>query len=93
MVAGSMGPTGAFIEHIRSLTGKDAKHAFLQQATGLAEAGADLIWIETMSDLNELQAACNAASKTRLPFAATMSFDTAGSTMMGVSPAQLVEFL
>ena len=46
-----------------------------------------------MSDLNELQAAYNAASKTWLPFAATISFDTAGSTMMGVSPAQFVEFM
>ena len=72
---------------------KDAEDAFLKQAAGLAEAGADLIWIETMSDLNELQAPCNAASKSGLPFAATMSFDTAGSTMMGVSPAQFVEFM
>ena len=93
MVAGSMGPTGEIIEPLGSLSVKDAEDAFLEQATGLAEAGADLIWIETMSDLNELQAACNAASKTGLPFAATMSFDTAGSTMMGVSPAQFVEFM
>ena len=93
MVAGSMGPTGEIIEPLGSLSVKDAEDAFLEQATGLAEAGADSIWIETMSDLNELQAACNAASKTGLPFAATMSFDTAGSTMMGVSPAQFVEFM
>ena len=93
MVAGSMGPTGEIIEPLGSLSVKDAEDAFLEQAAGLAEAGADLIWIETMSDLNELQAACNAACKTGLPFAATMSFDTAGSTMMGVSPAEFVEFM
>ena len=72
MVAGSMGPTGEIIEPLGSLSVKDAEDAFLEQATGLAEAGADLIWIETMSDLNELQPACNAASKRgcllRLPY-------------------------
>ena len=54
-----MGPTGEIIEPLGTLSVKDAEDAFLEQATGLAEAGADLIWIETMSDLNELQAACN----------------------------------
>ena len=48
---------------------------------------------DPMSDLNELQAACNAAASVGLPFAVTMSFDTAGRTMMGVSPAQFVKFM
>ena len=41
MVAGSMGPTGEIIETLGSLSVKDAEDAFLEQATGLAEAGAD----------------------------------------------------
>ena len=93
MVAGSIGPTGEIIEPLGSLSVKDAEAAFREQTSGLAEGGADLLWIETMSDLNELQAACNAAASTGLPFAATMSFDTAGSTMMGVSPTQFVQFM
>lgn len=93
MVAGSIGPTGEIIEPLGSLSVKDAEAAFREQASGLAEGGIDLLWIETMSDLNELQAACNAAASTGLPFAATMSFDTAGSTMMGVSPTQFVQFM
>ena len=55
MVAGSMGPTGEIIEPLGSLSVKDAEDAFLEQATGLAEAGADLIWIETMSDLTKFR--------------------------------------
>ena len=44
MVAGSMGPTGEIIEPFGSPSVKDAEDAFLEQAIGLAEAGADLIW-------------------------------------------------
>ena len=60
--------------------------AFAEQAEGLAEGGADLLWIETLSDLGEAEAAVRGArTTTDLPVALTMSFDTAGRTMMGVS--------
>lgn len=93
VVAGSMGPTGEIIEPLGALSVQDAENAFREQALGLVEGGADLLWIETMSDLNELKAACNAAASTGLPFATTMSFDTVGSTMMGVSPTDFVQFM
>jgi 5-methyltetrahydrofolate--homocysteine methyltransferase len=57
----------------------------------LAAGGADLLWIETMSDLNEVKAAVEGAkSATDLPICATMTFDTNGHTMMGISPAKAV---
>ena len=72
-----------------TMTFDDAKAAFAEQARGLAAGGVDLLWVETMSDLEEARAAVEGArSITDLPVAATMSFDTNGRTMMGITPAQ-----
>ncbi len=88
VVAGSMGPTGELLEPMGSLTPETAAAAFAEQAEGLAEGGADVLWIETMSSLDEVSAAIEGARRaTDLPVAATMSFDTAGRTMMGVTGA------
>lgn len=94
VVGGSMGPTGELLEPMGTLTMQDARQAFAEQAAGLAAGGVDVIWIETMSDLNEVIAAIEGArSVTDLPIAATMTFDTRGHTMMGVSPQKAVEVL
>jgi len=91
LVAGSMGPTGELLAPMGTMTFDDAKAAFAEQARGLAAGGVDLLWVETMSDLEEARAAVEGArSVTGLPIAATMSFDTNGRTMMGVTPAQAV---
>ncbi len=91
LVAGSMGPTGELLAPMGTMTFDDAKAAFAEQARGLAASGVDLLWVETMSDLEEARAAVEGArSVTALPIAATMSFDTNGRTMMGVTPAQAV---
>lgn len=91
LVAGSMGPTGELLVPMGTMTFADARAAFAEQARGLAAGGVDLLWIETMSDLEEVRAAVEGArSVADLPIAATMSFDTNGRTMMGVTPAQAV---
>ena len=54
--------------------------------------GVDLLWIETMSSLEEVDAAVKGARQTVLPVVATMTFDSAGRTMMGVTPAAYSEF-
>ena len=92
-VAGSIGPTGELFAPLGNLTHDDGVAVFLEQAVALAEAGADVLWIETMSSFEELGAAVEAALQTGLPIATTMSFDTAGHTMMGVSPAALAEWV
>ncbi len=89
VVAGSIGPTGELFTPLGNLTHDEGVAVFLEQAIVLAEAGADVLWIETISSFEELGAAVEAALQTGLPIAATMSFDTAGHTMMGVSPAAL----
>jgi len=94
VVAGSMGPTGQLFEPMGTLTFEEAKAAFAEQAKGLAEGGVDIFWIETMSDLNEVKAAVEGARMVSdLPIVTTMSFDTHGHTMMGVSPVKALETL
>jgi len=94
VVAGSMGPTGQLFEPMGTLTFEEAKAAFAEQAKGLAEGGVDVFWVETMSDLNEVKAAVEGArSVSDLPIVTTMSFDTHGHTMMGVSPVKAIETL
>lgn len=86
IVAGSMGPSGELLEPMGNMTMATCADAFAEQATGLTEGGADVLWIETMSHLDEVAAAVEGArSASDLPICATLSFDTAGRTMMGVS--------
>lgn len=94
LVGGSIGPTGELFAPMGKMTFEGAKAAFAEQAAALAEGGVDVLWIETMSDLEEVRAAVEGAnSVTDLPVAATMTFDTHGHTMMGVSPAKALEVL
>jgi len=89
IVAGSVGPTGALFEPLGPLTHAEAVAVFTEQMDALAAAGAELLWIETLSSVEELAAAVEAAESTGVPFVTTMSFDTNGHTMMGVAPAGL----
>jgi 5-methyltetrahydrofolate--homocysteine methyltransferase len=94
LVGGSVGPTGELLEPMGTMRFEDAKAAFAEQARGLADGGADLLWIETMSDVEEVRAAVEGIqSVTDLPICATMSFDTNGRTMMGVTPVKAVQTL
>ena len=94
VVAGSMGPTGELLLPMGNMSAAACEAAFAEQAEGLAAGGADLLWVETMSDLDEVEAAVRGArSACDLPVTATMSFDTAGRTMMGVTGAELAERL
>ena len=86
-VAGSMGPTGEIMEPIGPLSFDQARDAFAEQARSLAEGGADVLWIETMSSQEEVQAAVAGAATVGLPIVCTLSFDTNGRTMMGISPS------
>lgn len=94
LVAGSMGPTGELLEPMGALTPATCAEAFARQAAGLTAGGADLLWIETMSHLGEIEAAVHGArSVSDLPIVTTLSFDTAGRTMMGVTGEQAVTTL
>ena len=90
VVAGSIGPTGEFFAPMGALTAESAQAAFAEQAAALAEGGVDVFWIETMSDLQEVEAAAAACRQAApaVPVVTTMTFDTKGRTMMGVRPEQ-----
>jgi methionine synthase I (cobalamin-dependent) len=89
IVAGSMGPTGEILEPLGLLSATDARAAFAEQAAALAEGGADVLWIETLSSREEVEAAIEGAKSTGLPVVSTLSFDTNGRTMMSLTPAEL----
>ncbi|MCU1392249.1 MAG: methionine synthase [Ilumatobacteraceae bacterium] len=89
VVAGSVGPLGELFEPMGLLTEDDAIIAFAEQMEGLRDGGADVIWIETMFSAEEARAAAKAAIQVGMPYTATLSFDTAGRTMMGILPENL----
>jgi len=93
VVAGSVGPTGEIFEPMGTLTHKDAVEIFHEQMEGMKEGGVDVLWIETISAPEEYRAAAEAAKLAGLPWCGTMSFDTAGRTMMGVTSAALAELV
>jgi 5-methyltetrahydrofolate--homocysteine methyltransferase len=89
VVAGSVGPTGELFEPLGALTEDEAIDTFAEQIEGLKAGGADVAWIETMSAPEEVRCAAMAAIRVGMPYVCTMSFDTAGRTMMGVLPDSL----
>jgi len=91
VVAASMGPTGEIFEPVGTLSEADGEAAFAEQAMAQAEAGADVHWIETISGKEELSAAVRGASVTGLPIVSTMTFDTVGRTMMGLTTEAAIE--
>ena len=96
VVAGSVGPTGEIFVPMGTLTHTAAVEMFHEQAEGLKAGGADVLWVETLSAPEEYRAAAEAAALASMPWCGTMSFDTAGRTMMGmtsVAMAAMVESL
>ncbi|MDX5349458.1 MAG: betaine--homocysteine S-methyltransferase [Paracoccaceae bacterium] len=93
IVAGSIGPTGEIFEPMGTLTHAMAVEIFHEQAEGLKEGGVDVLWVETISAPEEYRAAAEAAARAGMPWCGTMSFDTAGRTMMGVTSAAMVEMV
>ncbi|MEJ8476117.1 betaine--homocysteine S-methyltransferase [Roseibium algae] len=89
LVAGSIGPTGELFQPLGALTYEEAVEAFAEQMDALIEAGADILWVETMSASEEMKAASEAAKGRDVPLVITASFDTAGRTMMGLPPKGL----
>jgi 5-methyltetrahydrofolate--homocysteine methyltransferase len=95
MVFASVGSSGVMLM-MGQVSEDELKAAFDQQVRAIADAGADGIVIETMSDVAEASLATAAAHETGLPVAACMTFDSGADkdrTMMGVTPEQAAEQL
>jgi methionine synthase I (cobalamin-dependent) len=90
VVAGDIGPSGGILAPLGDLERDDAVKAFAEQAVALRAGGVDVFWIETMSALEEVDAALEGVRQAGpgVPVVITLSFDTHGHTMMGVSPEQ-----
>lgn len=95
LVAGDIGPSGELLEPLGKLTFAEAVDGFAAQAGALIRGGADIIWIETMADLEEARAAVEGTrqASAAIPIIATLTFDTRGRTMMGVKPESAAEAL
>lgn len=87
-VALDVGPLGALMEPFGELTFEEAYRLFAEIVEAGERSGADLVLIETMSDLLEAKAALLAArERTGLPVFVTMTFGGDGRTFLGVDPA------
>ncbi len=92
VLGGSIGPTGEMLEPLGTLKREQAIDAFAEQASALQSGGVDVLWIETMSSNEEVEVAVAGAKTTGLPIVVTMSVDTNGRTMMGITPADIATF-
>jgi methionine synthase / methylenetetrahydrofolate reductase(NADPH) len=87
LVAGDVGPLGVRIAPYGRVKPEEARAAFTEQVKALADAGVDLIVIETMSDLYEIQEAVKAAKQTcDLPVIASVTFTRDDRTLLGDDP-------
>ena len=93
IVAGSVGPTGEIMQPVGTLSHALAVEMFHEQAEALKAGGADVLWLETISAPEEYRAAAEAFGLAGMDWCGTMSFDTAGRTMMGVTSAAMVELV
>lgn len=88
LVAGSVGPTGEFLQPLGTIEPDEMKEGFRVQIKGLLDGGADLIIIETMTDLDEAKLAISAARELGdFPIIGSMTFNPVKQgyrTMMGV---------
>jgi len=93
-VALDIGPTGKLMKPHGELSFEDAYKAFSEQIQAGEAAGADLVLIETMSDIYEAKAAILAAKEnSQLPVICTMTFQQDGRTLTGTDVLTMVNIL
>ncbi len=86
-MAGDVGPLGVRLAPFGRVQPEQARQAFAEQIQALADAGVDLLILETFSDLYELREAVAAARQVcDLPVVASMTFTRDDRTLLGDSP-------
>ncbi|HEX2906833.1 MAG TPA: betaine--homocysteine S-methyltransferase [Phototrophicaceae bacterium] len=95
VVGGSMGPTGQLLAPLGTLDFDEAVNLFCEQAMALVAGGVDVLWVETMSDLEEIRAAVEGirCAAPGFPIVTTLTFDANGRTMMGTTPEKALSAL
>jgi methionine synthase I (cobalamin-dependent)/5,10-methylenetetrahydrofolate reductase len=94
-IAGSIGPLGVRLKPYGRVRKEDARAAFAEQMRALADAGADVLVLETFSDLAEMKEALAAAREAapNLPVICHMTFAEDNRTLLGDTPAQVARDL
>jgi 5-methyltetrahydrofolate--homocysteine methyltransferase len=93
-VCGSIGPLGKMLDPLGEITFDQAYEVFSAQAKALEEGGADVVSIETISDLQEMRAAVIAVrNETKLPVIASLTYDEGEKTIYGTPPEAAVAVL
>ena len=88
LVALDLGPIGQLLEPTGTLDFETAVDIFAQQVRSAVSAGADLVMVETMTDLQECRAALLAVKENcDLPVIVSMTYEERGRTFLGHSPA------
>ena len=94
LIAGDVGPLGVRIAPFGRVQPEQARAAFAEQIHALTDAGADLIVIETFSDLYEIREAIQAAKETcQLPVVASVTFTRDDRTLLGDDPMKVARTL
>jgi methionine synthase I (cobalamin-dependent)/5,10-methylenetetrahydrofolate reductase len=94
LVAGDVGPLGVRLAPFGRVQPEQARGAFAEQIQALAEAGADLIILETFSDLYEIREALAAARQVcSLPVVASLTFTRDDRTLLGDPPGKVARTL
>jgi homocysteine S-methyltransferase len=94
-VAGAVGPLGVRLEPLGKLSLEEARAAFAEQISALAEGGVDLLIIETMMSIDEAEQAVLAAREAApyLKVAVMVTVDEEGNCLDGTSPEVAAERL
>ena len=88
LVALDLGPIGQLLEPTGTLDFETAVDIFAQEVRSAVSAGADLVMVETMTDLQECRAALLAVKENcDLPVIVSMTYEERGRTFLGHSPA------
>jgi len=87
-VAGSIGPTGRFVEPVGDVSFDEMTAIFREQAAALIEGGCDLITLETFLDIKEIRAAVIAIREISadIPVMAMLTFEEKGRSVLGSPP-------
>lgn len=96
ITAGDMGPCGKMV-FMGEVSEEAVEESYARQAAALKEGGANILLLETFTDLTEVSAALKGAVKCGLPVAVTLTYDKMGDgsfkTIMGHSPQDIIPVL
>ncbi|MDR7574442.1 MAG: bifunctional homocysteine S-methyltransferase/methylenetetrahydrofolate reductase, partial [Armatimonadota bacterium] len=93
-VAGSMGPIGRPMAPLGTVSPEEVREAYGEQARALVAGGADVLILETFTDLAELLEALRGAREAAgVPIIAQMTFTQDGRTLLGHGPREIVQAL